>query len=250
VWQLAVRCVINRGVLDRFFLGLSLVAIFCMDVAGQEPAPTTGTEVWPEIDGHMQFADHLRLLTFAGTQQGVGFPYQQWYAAAGLGYQWKYIGKPHLENIDPDKEHHFVFGLGYEFLRTIQSGKTKDENRLALQGTLGFRLPAEFLVRDRNEVELRWINGAYSTTYRNRIRVEHDFLLRGFRFTPYGSVEFFYDGAKNSWNEQWYSAGVEWPYKHLFMLDTYYLRQNCTTCSPANLNVAGITLSFYFGHAK
>ena len=41
------------------------------------------------------------------------------------------------------------------------------------------------------------------------------------------------------------AAGVQWPYKRVLMLDTYYLRQNCTTCSPAHLNVAGLTLNFY-----
>ena len=39
----------------------------------------------------------------------------------GLGYQWKRISKPHLENIDPDKEHFFLFGGGYERLQTLQS---------------------------------------------------------------------------------------------------------------------------------
>ena len=29
--------------------------------------------------------------------------------------------------------------------------------------------------------------------------------------------------------------GLEWPYKKLLMLQTYYLRQNCTTCNPAHL---------------
>ena len=99
----------------------------------------------------------LRVLAFAGSQQGVGFPYQQWYLAAGLGYQWKRVSSHHHRNIDSDKEHLFVFGGGYEFLRTIKSAKTSDNRRLLLDGTSGFRLPAEFLVRDRNRVELRWI---------------------------------------------------------------------------------------------
>jgi len=33
------------------------------------------------------------------------------------------------------------------------------------------------------------------------------------------------------------------------MLNTYYVRQNCTTCTTNPLNVAGITANFYFGFA-
>jgi Protein of unknown function (DUF2490) len=238
----------NRYAILSLFFGMFLVTVLCSVIAGQ--TPTTETEVWPEADAHVQLPSHFRVLAFAGTEQGVGFPYQQWYAATALGYQFKPILRQHLENIDPDKEHYFLFGGGYEFLRTIQSGKTKDEDRMTLEATISFRPSTRFLVADRNRVELRWINGVYSTTYRNRLTVERDFLVHGFRFTPYGFVEVFYDGAKHSWNEEWYTAGVQWPYKRLFMLDTYYLRQNCTSCNPANLNVAGVTLNFYFGNRK
>ena len=53
--------------------------------------------------------------------------------------------------------------------------------------------------------------------------VERDFLLsNGLRFSPYGSAELFYNGSKRSRNEEWYTAGIEWPYKRRLMLDTYY----------------------------
>lgn len=60
--------------------------------------------------------------------------------AAALGYQFKPIRREHLENIDPEKEHYFLFGGGYEFLRTIQSGKMKDENRITIDVTPGMPL--------------------------------------------------------------------------------------------------------------
>jgi hypothetical protein len=224
----AGRCLSATRVI---LLGWSLAIIFCSSAAGQSPAPTTETQVWPEIDAHVQLPSHFRVLTFSGLEQGVGFPYQQWYAAAG-------------------QEHYFLFGGGYEFLRTLQSGKISDENRLDLDGVFNFRPTARFLVSDRNRVEFRWKNGNYSTTYRNKLTVERDFLLRGFRFTPYVAAEAFYDGAQNSWNQEWYYAGIQWPYKRLFMVDTYYQRQNCTTCNPTNWNVVGVTLNFYFRNTE
>jgi len=238
----------NRKPGFKVFVGLCFLAAFCVHAAAQTPA--TETEVWPEVDAQVQLPAHFRAIGFAGLQQAVNYPYQQWYISAGLGYQLKRILRPHLENIDLDKEHFLVLDGDYEYLQTVQSGKTKYENRLAVQGTPSFRFPSEFLLRDRNRVEFRWVDGVYSTRYRNELRLERDFLLHGFRFAPYGSAEVFYDGAKNSWNQEWYTAGIQWPYKHLWMLETYYLRQNCPTCNPAYLNVGGFTLNFYFGNRK
>jgi hypothetical protein len=152
--------------------------------------------------------------------------------------------------IDPDKEFHFVFAGGYGLYRTIQSGKITNEQRFTIDITPGFRLAAGFLVRDRNWVELRWIDRKYSTTYRNLAITERDFLFRGFHFSPYVSAEIFYNGDKNSWNEEWYTVGIQWPRGHRFMLDTYYRRENCSTCTPKNWNIAGFTLNSYFGETK
>jgi hypothetical protein len=189
------------------------------------------------------------VLAFSGLEQGIGFPFQQWYSAAALGYQFKPILLEHLINIDPDKEHYLVFGGGYEFLRTAQSGEVHHENRITIDATPGFRPSARFLVRDRNWVELRWIDGKYSTTYRNQPSVERDFLVHEFRFTPYGSAEVFYDGPKHSWDQEWYTAGIQWPIRRLAMVDIYR-REHCITCTPTNWNAAGITLSLYFQNAK
>jgi len=151
-------------------------------------------------------------------------------------------------NIDPDKEHMFVFGGGYEYLQTL-SGKTNTENRVFLEAVSGFRLLSQLIVRDRNRVEARWVNGVYSIRYRNEVSCDYDITIRKFRFTPYGSAEFYYDGANKSWNEEQYTAGIEWPYKRILMLRTYYPRQNCTTCSPRHQNVLGLTLNVFWRRA-
>jgi hypothetical protein len=226
-----------------------LTTVLCSTL-GWGQTPSTEIEVWPEVDAHIQLPSHLRVLTFAGVEQGIGFPFQQWYAAAALGYQFKPILREHLLNIDLDKEHYLVFGGGYEFLRTAQSGLVHHEDRITFDGTPSFRVSSRILLRDRNWLELRWIDGTYSTTYRNQLSVERDFLVHDFRFTPYGSAEVFYDGPKHSWDQEWYTAGIQLPSKRLYMLDAYYRRERCKTCTPTNWNAAGITLNFYFRNPR
>jgi hypothetical protein len=77
--------------------------------------------------------------------------------------------------------------------------------------------------------------------------LEHAFLISEFRFTPYASAEFFYDITKASWNEERYSAGLQFPYRDILRADVYYLRQDCPTCSPEHLNVLGLTVTVYLG---
>lgn len=222
----------------------------CPGAAAQSSANTTENEVWPEADLHVQLPSNWRVLTFLGLEQAVGYPFQQWYVAAALGYQFKPILKPHLENIDPDKEHYILLGGGYEFLRTNQSGEIKHEDRITMDMTPGFRPLERLLVRDRNWLELRWIDGSYSTTYRNMVSSEVDLRVHGVRFTPYGTVEVFYDGPKHSWDQEWYTTGVQWPYKRSFMLEAYYRREHCETCLPQNWNAGGVTLNFFVQRPK
>jgi hypothetical protein len=199
---------------------------------------------------HAQLRSDLRLLAFGGLKKGEDFPYQQGNIGAGIGYQWKRFTNPHSENIDPDKENFLVTGVGYEYLRTIQSGQDKHEDRLAFEATPRFRPPADFLLTDRNRVEFRWVDGDYTTRYRNRFTIERAFLVREFRFVPYASAEFFYDIPKGSWSKEQYAAGLQVPYRRLLMVDLYYLRQNCDTCDPEHLNVFGLTVNVYFGSRK
>lgn len=236
------RCVI---------LASCLSMLHCVTV-GQ--TTTTETKWIEEADVHIQLASQWRALAFFGGEQGQNYPYQQWYAAAGIGYQFKRFSMPHRENIDPDKNYYLVVGVGYEHFDTRSSGQI--ENRITLDATPGYNFPGGLLVRDRNYFEFRWINGKYSTTYRNRLALEHEFNIGAFHFSPYGSVEAFYDTDSHSaegsysnrahiWNQWWYSAGVQLPYQRWFMLQAYYRREDCSTCTPASWNAGGISVNFF-----
>ena len=240
----------DKSALLGIFLGLSLSVICHSRAAGQSATSSTENEAWPEADAHMQLPSNWRVLSFVGLEQAAGYPFQQWYVAAGIGRQFKPISRPHRENIDQDKEHYLLLGGGYEYLRTTHSGGVSNENRLTFDMTLSLRPASKLLLRDRNWTELRWINGTYSTTYRNEPSLEIDLLVHGIRLTPFGAAEFFYDSPKHSWDQEWYTGGVLLPYKRVFMLETYYRREHCATCTPQNWNAGGATLNFFFANRK
>jgi len=239
-----------KSALLGIFLGLSLSMIYHSRAAGQSATSSTENKAWPEADAHVQLASNWRVLSFVGLEQAAGYPFQQWYVAAAIGRQIKPILRPHWENIDSDKEHYLLLGGGYEYLRTTHSGEVSNENRITFDVTPSLRPVSRLLLRDRNWTELRWINGTYSTTYRNMVVAEVDLRVHDIRFTPFGTAEFFYDSPKDSWDQEWYTGGVQLPYKRVFMLETYYRREHCPTCTPHNWNAGGATLNFFFNNAK
>lgn len=233
----------------RFLLAALLFHAGLPRAALAQTSETSGA-FWPGADLHLQLASNLRALVFGETRTDQDVPYRQVDFGAGLGLQWWRFDEPHAANIDPDKENYLVTAAGYEHLQTIQSGKDTIENRLAVEATPRYRLGKSLLLTDRNRVEFRWVNGEYSTRYRNLVEAEYDAEICGFRFTPYASAEFFYDITTAVWKQEWYTAGFQVPYRHWLMVDVYYLRQNCPSCNPAFINVLGLTVNFYVDAAR
>jgi hypothetical protein len=204
------------------------------------------SEFWPRLNGYSQLGTSSRLQVFSEWDKGEDFPYSQWMVGGLLTYQLAPMNRPHLLDIDRDKEHHLPVAVGYEYLETTEPGKASHENRVSVQANPSVRAGRGLFVADRNLVEFRWKSGgAYSTRYRNRLTVEMGLQAGHFRFTPYASGEVFYDSSKHSWNETQVALGVHFPYRRILMVDGYYLRQDCDTCTPNPLNVFGLTLNLY-----
>jgi hypothetical protein len=229
-----------------FFLVIPLL------IAGRARAqtPAAENEVWPKVSASFELRPQTRLQVFGELQNGEDFPYIQWKVGAMINYRMKRILHRGETGIDEEDEHRLVFGAGYEYLQTTPSDKVKRENRITVQGTGRHRPGAGFLLTDRNRVEFRWVNGVYDFRYRNKLTFNRAFRVNKFRFTPYASGELFWDRNHHSWNENQFSFGVQLPYKNRLMLDTYYLHQNCTTCSQQHINVFGLTLNIYFRGKK
>jgi hypothetical protein len=226
------------------------VVLFLASPIALTQTPSGANEFWPAVKASVELKPRTRIQLFAETENSEDSPDLQWKAGALLTYRMKQILKPHQTDIDDENEHNLVVAVGYEYVQTTQSDNTKRENRIIIQATPRHIPGAGLLLQDRNRVELRWVNGNFSARYRNKLTVQRGFNADRFRFTPYASGELFFDGNHHSWNQNQYAFGVQLPFKRRLMVDTYYLRQNCTTCSQDPLNVWGLTLNLYFRSKK
>ena len=209
-------------------------------------AQGSSEEFWPSAKLKLEFGQKAGIQLVGERQSGEDVSRTQRKFSVIGSYRFKRIVTVR-EDIDQEKNHNLVLGAGYEYLDTNDTGKIKRENRLVIQGTPNYSLsPFKLLVQDRSRIEFRWVNGTYSTRYRNKLTVERSLRIEHFAITPYTSGEVFYDKQHKNWTENQYAFGLIWPYKHLLSIDSYYLRQNCTTCKEAHVNAVGLTVTIFW----
>ena len=214
--------------------------------AAQSGDTEPSNQLWGTFNASFELSEKTRVMAIAEKHNGEEGGFGQSKIGAIFSYRMKRFGKHLRGDVDKENEYNLILGAGYELIVTDQNGSSKREHRLLLQATPKYVFGLGFLAQDRNRIEFRWNDGTYDFRYRNRLTIDRPFKIRKARFSPYAAGEMFWDRNHHSWNENQYAFGVQWPYKKIFMLNTYYLRQNCTTCSSNPLNVAGITVNLYF----
>ena len=167
-----------------------------------------------------------------------------------LSYRMKRHLLPDRRDNDEESHHRLVLGGGYEYLRTSQNDKIKHEHRIVVSATPRYTPGKGLLLTDRNRIEFRWIDGVYDLRYRNKGTIDRPIKLGDVDMIPYAFGEVFFDRNHDSWNENHYAFGLQFPYKKLMMLDTYYLHKNCTTCEPHSVHVFGLTLNLFVRNKK
>ena len=222
---------------------LGLLLTLSGPVVGQD---SSAAELWPAFRVSLDLNPRFSVQGTVEKHNGEDASLSQWKLGAIVNYRMRKIFQWVLEDIDGDNQYNLVVGGGYENLNTKQINGTKREHRVVVQLTPKYVPFGRLLLQDRSRAEFRWVDGVYNFRYRNKLTAQRAFKVSKFRFTPYASGELFWDRNRHAWNQNQYAFGVQLPYKKLLMLDTFYLRQNCTTCSPDPVSVLGFTLNFYF----
>jgi hypothetical protein len=207
-------------------------------------------EFWPKLNINFDLPGRNRLQTFVAKENGDAFGFDQFKTGVTFSHRMKRFVNGFHDDPDDERQHYLVLGVGYEYLRSDQTGRFKNENRILIEATPRYTPGAGILITDRNRAEFRWVEGRYDFRYRNKLTVDRLFKLGTVKLTPYVAGELFWARNVHAWNENQISAGAIWSHRHFLALDLYYVRQNCTSCSRDPLDVFGVTLNLFIPGKK
>jgi len=123
-------------------------------------------------------------------------------------------------------------------------GKTETEDRGTVGATLRFPL-SKFSFVDRNWFERRWRTPQVDAwRYRNRMQLEHPFMIRKAKFTGYVSDEVFYDWSLHDWVRNRFAIGASHAFNKHFTGELYIMRQNDGRTRPGDINIIGTVMRF------
>jgi hypothetical protein len=224
---------------------------FCLALAGSlspAAAQDTSAELRPEFGVYVQQGESVRIefVDLASGDLNTG----DW-----LGLFTYYIDvalKPVLrrnlrDSPDVYRNKYLSMRAGYRYQTSLTNGQHTSDNIGILEVTSRYLLPAQFAVSDRNRGEFRSVQGqAFSTRYRNQLRVERDITRESFVFTPYVYDELFYDTRYGRWTTNRYALGLQFPVLRRTVLEPYYMRQNSNSSNRPHLNVFGFKWNLFF----
>jgi len=226
--------------------GFAAFALLAVLAPGPAAAQEAQQQFRYEADQYVKLSDLLRLrfVEFV-TRATEVCDSTEGHFEVNLDFGLKPLIRQRLRNLpDTHRGKYLVVGIGYAYIPTF--GTDDREHRIILEGTARYPLPLDILLSDRNRGELRWVNGVFSTRYRNRLMVERDFEIESVKVTPYLTAEAFYDFGKDLWDRFEFSAGVLVPLGKRPVIEFYYLRRNNSHQSVQHVNRLGIALQYHF----
>jgi hypothetical protein len=228
----------------RVVCTIAVLAILPIAAGAQE----TPQEVWLGAQLYKQLNDRFRLRALARFAKGEeSEKFREAIFGLDVDVGLKAILRRILaDNPNTERGKYLTLRVGYLHVAALNDeDDPSDEHRGFVELTSRYPLPGAFLLSDRSRGEARWINEHYSLRYRNRVRLERDFTIRTFRFTPYATVELFYDTRFRIWNRNEYSFGTEIPVGRHAILEFYYSRQNTSRSSTPHINALGVAFQWH-----
>jgi hypothetical protein len=124
-------------------------------------------------------------------------------------------------------------------------GKPENEERLTMGATLRFPINKKFSFIERNWIERRFRSPQVNAwRYRNRMQLEHPFVIKKAKFTGYVSDEVFYDWSLHDWVRNRFAIGANHAFNKHFTLDLFLMRQNDGRARPGDITILGSQLRF------
>lgn len=205
-------------------------------------------EFWPEVEIYVNQGSKARVVFVDSFNQDQNTRDQQGAFTYYIDFALKPIFRRELRQYEDVFRRRFLtFRAGYQYTTSFVNNDSSSENRIIVESTARYPLPANIVFTDRNRGEFRFIRGQpFSMRYRTRPWVERDFRVGRFVFTPYLYDEVAYDTRYGAWNRNRYAIGLQIPAGPHLVLEPYLLRQHDTRATPKYVNAIGFTFNLYF----
>ena len=213
------------------------------------PAGAQTVELWPEVDVYVRLNSRARLLLVGTTVKDDGER-----TDAEFGPSLDFFLKPIrrqprlLYRLDESKNSVLMIRSGYRYLVSYTGGAA--EHRGLLEATVRYPLTGHFgnvLLSNRNRMDFRVIDGAYSWRYRNRLSVDRELSVGPVRVNPYVRFEAFYDSRFAAFSRTETMVGASFPITRYWELEGYFDYQLDTGNRPNHKTRAvGAVTTFYF----
>ena len=231
-------------------LTLPLVAAPGRALAQSSSSSATEYEYWPEVNVYERINQNVRLMEQGSVALGTdGVPVSQ-----QVGFNVDLSLDPHpfrryvlgAPTLVEDRNQLLTLRLGYRY---NESGPDitpqRIQNRLVAELTTRWTLWG-FVTSDRNGFDWQWINGDYSTRYRNRLQIERPVDINSYELTPYISAEVFYLLSSGEWNQIRYRGGVQLPVVDNVTLDIFVGLNHVWQPTPGDIYGMGFKLIVAF----
>jgi hypothetical protein len=230
----------------RWFASRIFVVIICGLASIQRMMASDITELWPEIDLYLKLGEYARLFFQTQSTRDDRDVHQ-----VKLGTYMDFYLKPIKSLRDKDEKktdaartRPLLFRIGYNY---IPSTNSATEQRIVMELSPRFPLLAGIVAIVRNGGDFRFINGGFSTRYRNRLTLERLFKAGAWHITPYARIEETFDTRYGKWNSTAVAEGAVFAWKKHWEVEAYLQHQNDTS-KPPNLQINGLGLKLVLSY--
>jgi hypothetical protein len=189
-------------------------------------------ELWPEVDVWVRVDPKTQLFFPLAVTRAREVDYREGLVGAHVDYRF---------------DRTWSARVGYRYLWALGDVVEEEpyrEHRPVMEGTGRIRLPHGILLLDRNRVDLRFVNEAFSWRYRNRLRAERNFVLsRDRAILPYAMLEAGWDSRYDTFNRARLNLGGEYQFSPRVWLDAYLARQWDSEADVRDLLAFGLALN-------
>lgn len=241
-WSKGRFCLRRMGGV-AFVVATLLAGAHAQSPAPLEPPPTP-TVFWSQVDTYVGLTPSLDFMMLASGTPGKDESRPEFVLGPNLDIALlNFI--PHLKLSNPERSKYLTFRVGYRYVKNLY-GKETAQNNGVLELTPRLPLPLGFQIGDRNRIDLQGLPKGFSWRYRNRLMLARSFQVRKFAFTPYGSVEVFYNCQLGEWSQYNWRVGVISRITRKVEVETWFRRTNTIVAPMTTTDVVGVKLILFF----